>query len=108
MDIAGAFHAGTVGVGQKARRFSTRIEVLVPSENRNHQRVALLPFVLLIFDDAVSLTCNYVIGLFVDVAMSARSFARRDLGEQRAENFHMESQLCINAVRNSSHRRRLK
>ena len=61
MDIAGAFHAGTVGVNQEARRFSTRIKVLVPGENRNDQCVPVLPFVLLIFDDAVALTRNYII-----------------------------------------------
>src|SRR5262249_52467753 len=105
VDIAGAFHAGTVGVNQKARRFSTGIEMLVPGENRNHQRVPFLPFVLLIFDDAVALTRNYVISLLVDVAMGARSFARRDLGEQSAENFHMEPQLGVDAVRDSAHRR---
>src|SRR5262245_24716136 len=108
MDIAGAFHAGTVGVNQETRRFSTGIEVLVPGENRNDQCVPFLPFVLLIFDDAVALTRNYMIGLFIDVAMGARSFARWDFSEQRAENFHMEPELYINAVRNSSHRRRLK
>src|SRR5215813_5148799 len=82
--------------------------MLVPGENQNHQRVALLPFVLLIFDDAVALTRNYVISLFVDVAMGARSFARRDLGEQRAKNFHMEPQLGVDTVGDSAHRRRLK
>src|SRR5262245_61327071 len=103
MDIAGAFHTGTVGVNQEARRFSTGIEVLMPGENRNHQCVPFLPFVLLIFDDAVALTRNDVISLLVDVTMGARSFAWRDPSEQRAENFHMEPQLRVDAVRHSAH-----
>src|SRR2546427_400345 len=40
--------------------------------------------------------------------MGTGPLARRDLGKQGAENFHMEAQLCINAVRNPSHRRGLK
>ena len=43
MDIARAFHAGTVGMNQEAGRFSARIKVLMPGEDRNDQGVSLLP-----------------------------------------------------------------
>src|ERR1051326_3129033 len=91
--VARALHRDAAVVHEKARRFLARIEMLVPREDRNHQRVTLLPVVALVLDDAVALAGKNVIRLLVDVPVRAGAFARGNLGDQRAEHLHVEAEI---------------
>ena len=51
------FHVRSIVMDKKARRDFSRIEVLMPTKDRNTQRVAFLPFVPLILDEGVPFTC---------------------------------------------------
>src|ERR1043165_3789126 len=72
--VARALHRDAAVVDEKARRLLARVEMLVPGEDRNHQRVARLPVVALILDDAIALAGKNVIGLLVDVPVRAGAF----------------------------------
>src|SRR4051812_6339510 len=77
--------------------------MLVPAEYRDAQRISGFPVKSLIFDDAVTLTGDYIVRLFVDVAMSARTFSGRELRHERCDSTHMEPALRVDYDSDISH-----
>src|ERR1051325_7706729 len=91
--VARALHRDAAVVHEKARVFFARVEMLVPREDGDHQRVARLPVVALILDDAIALAGKNVIRLLVDVPVRAGALAAGDLGDERAEHLHVEAEV---------------
>ena len=96
-------HVWPIVMNQEPSRLLSRIKVLVPAEYRDTQRVSRFPIKSLILDDAVALTGDYVISLFINVAMSARTFSGRELRHKGRDRTHMKPPLGVDYDSDISH-----
>src|ERR1051325_4507870 len=91
-DEAQIFQHRARAVGEDAQRRVAGVEVLMPSENRNRQRVALFDFERLVVDDAAAAAGEYVIDLIVKMAVRPRAFAGRNLRDDSRERLGVEAE----------------
>src|ERR1043166_4373378 len=90
-DEAQIFQHRARAVGEDAQRRVAGVEVLMPSENRNRQRVALFDFERLVVDDAAAAAGEYVIDLIVKMAVRPRAFAGRKPRDASRERLGVEA-----------------
>src|ERR1044072_6657436 len=97
-DEAQIFQHRARAVGEDAQRRVAGVEVLMPSENRNRQRVTLFAFERLLVDDAAAPAGANVIELVVKMTVRPRAFAERNLPDDSRERLGVEAEAAAHDV----------